>query len=553
MILLTCPRYCHNVFCNIMEVLYQETRDLGYHVTSALTEDVMLSPEDDYRVIIVLGSQHVQDLNDLRRMCRYLVVLNLEQLVFKKWDFLMDRWRDARVTQVWDYSQENIRYMNDRGFDLPIAKIHLGFSSYFKIEPYTYEDRRVAFIGNMSEHRLHALSRVTSVPYKVYHQHYYEDYKAVVAQHRVFLNIHFQVPAILEIVRILPLVCNRKTVISEHSIDHELDTLFQDVVHFVEDICDDTIAPIIQTSIMTTTGDHDNYDDRYDRFENTTNMKQAIRTLFAHDAPWVVPTTTHARVCIATLHCNNRTTIFRTIRTFFEQTDVHGLDLSWIILSQGSDEDHNEEIERLFTQEYPHVRLHLIPLLINMGWSSGMNELYSYVEEKGFVYVLHLEDDWVCDARDVGRAWLDDCMRFMETHRDTSTLFLRRYQSDEEKLYYGWTKSIWYQCFKTVRDPFNYQQKLKASSKIPFRSLELREIPSFLYTANPTLFRFRDYKDLNVFPFPVYKDASQNSGYWSVTKPEDAPEWGHAEAVSMEKILPLRCMNVNRGFFHHHF
>ena len=187
----------------------------------------------------------------------------------------------------------------------------------------------------------------------------------------------------------------------------------------------------------------------------------------------------------------------------------------------------------------------------NLGWSKGMNELYNNLVMRQFQYVLHLEDDWIC-YQDVeeSSSWFDDCCMYLHLHPDVSTLFLRKYMTDQDKHMYGWTRNIYYQCF-THPNPFNYQEKIKSQPKLEFRSLTLRRIPEFLYSANPTLFRLAHYLEKGVFPFPEFQDASMKQGEWKTTTMEDATQWGFSEAISMEKIRDLVCMNVNKGFFYH--
>lgn len=181
-----------------------------------------------------------------------------------------------------------------------------------------------------------------------------------------------------------------------------------------------------------------------------------------------------------------------------------------------------------------------------------MNELYDHLVKAQVDMVLHLEDDWIChhDEDPSTHPWFDDCCWYLHMHPEVSTLFLRKYVSDEDKRMYGWTRNIPYVCFQHP-NPFHYAEKIKDQPKIPFRSLTFRRIPEFLYSANPTLFRLKHYLDRKVFPFPEFQDATMRQDAWATTTMEDAPQWGFAEALAMEKIRDLICMNVDHGYFYH--
>lgn len=552
MIVLTCPRYCVNVFQQVIQVFEGELRQhLYYDVRYELTENLSFLNGQNVTLMIIFGSQHIPNLKDLTTKASYTIIYNLEQLHFQKWKSLMDRWKNEDgVDEIWDYSNCNIAEMTsyDASLGMKCRKMKLGYSPFFSNESMKSLglDKRLAFIGNISDYRLKVMENI-SAPFKVYNQHYFNDYQQIVAQHNAFLNIHFQEPAILEVVRILPLVCSRKYIYSQSSCDSELDEIFSPLVHFSNNLSDvRQLGPEDLEEWRLTS------EPKFQEFRMKHALKNILSDVFIQHPQWLLPKT--LKFCIATLHCNNRQTIFKTIQTFLDNTKIHPvMELEWVILSQGCSDEHNEEIEECFKKSGWSIRLVIIPLLVNMGWSNGMNELYQYINEQQFTLVLHLEDDWICDSSTTGTTWLMDSLIFMTHHNSISTMFLRQYRSDAEKQHYGWTRSFRYNCFKQTGEPFNYQHKIKSTSKFHFRSLELREIPCFMYTANPTLFRLRHYFDAGVFPFPVYRDASNNQIHWSTTTAMDAPEWGQAEAISMEKLLPYRCMNVGKGIFYHHF
>lgn len=563
MILLTCPRYCHNVFNQIIHVILKElTEGLCYKKSTFILVEDLVTEEDEiikYTTIMLFGSQHFNDLSKLKKYCQHLIIFNLEQLHFQKWDHMIQEWESNEIDMILDYSLENLKYISEN-FPTLNQKIYLfslGYSDFFEIVPCKNIDWRMAFIGNTSPHRFHQLSQIT-MPYRVYNNHYFNDYDHVVSQHHTFLNIHFQLPAILEIIRILPLVCNRKYIVSEYSMDSNLDDIFKDLVQFISDKEFETCPFITEFEYSQWLEDTHN---AFQRFKQNYKMSKSLNDFFIKNSLLIrLPSRLKLKLCVATLHCNNRQTVFKTIKTFIENTDLSWLDCyetEWVILSQGSTEDHNDEIEQLLISYNLDLKITIIPLLVNMGWSKGMNELYAYIVQNNFTYVFHLEDDWICDpnyfSESPGKHWLEDCILYLDHNDDVSTLFLRQYRSKDEKDHYGWTRSFRYHCFQQEGLPFLYETKIRMMPKIEFRRLQLREIPTFMYTANPTIFRLADYIRCGVFPFPIFNDVSHNQIHWSTTTIEDAPEWGHAEALSMEKLLSLKCMNVTKGFFFHHF
>ncbi len=537
MIYITCPIYCHKVFYIIMEALAKELQSLHYQVQIDMLPDNVCRLENE--MMILFGPQHVQNLSDTLHK-NTAIVYNLEQLISKNWDELLHHLQ--HVFCMWDYSSLNVTYtkehfpaLHDKHMLVPF-----GYSTAYEnpiirdsTEPLITD--RIAFIGNLSGRRLDIIQKLSSmVPVDVYDRHYYNTYEDVVKRYQTFVNIHFhEDPNILEVVRILPLLLHGRSVLSEKSNDDELDSTFSSVVSFIDcttmEGCRDILRPpppsaeslmalpkwshAIVKGLETT---------RFDQFKKST------------------------KVAVATLHCNNRSAIFEVVDTFAKETSSR--DFTWVIFSQGCEPSHNDEIvARLESHGFRHQ---MIRHDQNLGWSKGMNALYEILVRDGYDYVLHLEDDWLCHVNTNNMQWLDDSCVYLHENPHVSTLFLRKYVSDEDKHMYGWTRNIFYQCFQHA-NPFNYQDKIQNQPKVSFRSLVLRRIPEFLYSANPTLFRLRDYMDKHVFPFPQFDDTSHKQGEWKTTTMNDASQWGFSEALAMEKIRDLVCMNVNKGFFYH--
>lgn len=526
----------------MMEALVKELQSSGYPACIEMLNDNRCSLQ--HQVVLLFGPQHLQNLSETIQQ-NVVIVYNLEQLISKNWDALLNDL--AHVYQIWDYSHLNVEYTANHFPSLGERHVlvPLGYSKCFQNPTILSTDEsthpplitdRIAFIGNMSQRRFDILQTLNAVvPIDVYDHHYYNSYEDVVKRYQTFLNLHFHhEPNILEIVRILPLLMNGRKVISERSEDTTIDGIFSTSVSLVDPYNVDEFRQAVLSPVPNET-----------QLQNIPSWKQGLeKSMKCFEYKHFQKDTT---TVIATLHCNNRTAIFEVIESFSKEVATRNF--KWIIYSQGCDADHNRKIQQAL--EYANILFELICKEENLGWSKGMNALYEVIAAGKHDYVLHLEDDWICehdDTRD-GR-WFDDCCLYLHLHTDVSTLFLRKYTSEEDKYMYGWSRSIYYHCFQHP-NPFNYQDKIKEQPKIDFRSLVVRRIPEFLYSANPTLFRLGDYVRQGVFPFPEFHDISNKQGEWKTTTMDDAPQWGFSEAISMEKTRDLVCMNVNKGFFYH--
>ena len=183
----------------------------------------------------------------------------------------------------------------------------------------------------------------------------------------------------------------------------------------------------------------------------------------------------------------------------------------------------------------------------NLGVSKANNKLADFT--KDYKYVFHLEDDWILYKSD--REWLNNCIYYLETNNDISTIALRKYGNDQEKYQYGWTRTIPYTCHQ-FKDNFNYQTKLKNeidifSTTFPFK---MTEIEHYLFTFNPTIRRNKDYYNCGVYPLPEfnYKDTNEDL---SIKGVHTGDSWGYCEALTMEKTRELKTVMMNEGCFIH--
>ena len=537
MIYIACPAFCYKIFKVIIEGLSQHLNNLGYD-NQMVFEDK--SHELKGEIVILFGMEHFHDMDTIL-LNNLVIIYNLEQLISGKWDNSIDIFQKAYC--VWDYSKLNIEYMTKRNPNIKVQYVPIGYSPYFG-EPQSILENvdRIGFIGNLSDRRMNILDRMGDfIDIQVYNHHYNEQLDHVIDTNNTFLNIHFDASyGILEVVRIIPLLCRGKNVISERSLDKDLDDMLSGIVHFVEDMEACSAESIISLSKQYPS------QQVWEEFKQTWNWEKFIEEACAKIEFKDIPH--HGKVAMATLHCNNRMAIFEVIdRVAASLTDKTFFD--WIVLSQGCSQKHNEEIRN--KMDSYGFRHNVLVIPENVGWSKGMNALYHhlYITSR-YDFIFHLEDDWLFEDTIHKPNWLSDSCMYLQLNKHVSTMFFRKYVSDEDKYYYGWTRNIPYMCFKHSNS-FNYESKIKTQPKMYFRDFMLRRIPEFLYSANPTLFRLQDYINKGVVPFPEFQDVSMKQEEWQTTTMDDAPQWGFSEGLSMEKIRDLVCINVDRGYFYH--
>lgn len=246
--------------------------------------------------------------------------------------------------------------------------------------------------------------------------------------------------------------------------------------------------------------------------------------------------------CVSLLTCNNRNTTEKTIGAFIENTKFNNLD--FFVYAQGCTPEYIENLQKI---KHPEINFKYIIKEKNIGLTPALNELNSMVKE--YKYVLFLEDDWICITKNKG--WLKDSLQLLESNKDISTVFLRKYFDDKEKWHYGWTRTIPYHCHKH-KDNFNYEKKMAGSNVVKVGVSEFQHIPTFLFTNNPCIRRNDDYYRVGAYPFPHYDDIKNNRDQWIGPKTSNAPNWGWAEAVTMEKIRDLTAYYIKDGIFGHH-
>ena len=264
---------------------------------------------------------------------------------------------------------------------------------------------------------------------------------------------------------------------------------------------------------------------------------------------------------IATLTCNYREVLFETLESFFNNTTINNLKdtLCWFIFIQGYTDVYLRKVEEKIEQYKTLYKINfiLIKNRKNLGLSKGANKLAEAV--KDYEFVLYCEDDWYClpqTLTGISKYWLKSCLSFLRDNGNVSTLFLRKYVNDAEKIRYRWKHengrwfAPWYRHKFT--DNFNYANKMKESNIIYYDNIKFQEIPTFLFTFNPHIRRNNDYYKTKVFPLDEYDDINCRREKWSQTREADVLWWGYSECLAMEKTRDLITYNVGTGIFGHY-
>lgn len=245
---------------------------------------------------------------------------------------------------------------------------------------------------------------------------------------------------------------------------------------------------------------------------------------------------------IATLTCNDRAVLFDVIDDVFSYTNL--FNVNWIIYAQGCSERFIEKIKEKFYEKPCFLNLIVHP--INTGYSKGMNAVWDAV--KDYKFVLFLEDDWRLSP-DTNKEWLNISIQLINERPELDIIYLRKYLTDQEKWQYGWTRNIHYKCFEG-RLRFNYQEQMKNLFLLTYNSLHFQQIPNFMYTANPCIYRTDTYKRLNIFPMLEFDDIHNVKGEWNDSS-KLSDKWGYSEALSMEKTADCFVLYLCDGIFYH--
>ena len=174
------------------------------------------------------------DVNKINKLPKKFIIYNFEQLTTDRlWDnSFFEKCIKAKV--IFDYSLENIKQFKNKN----LIAHHLPFGWSPILEPeydINIKDKDVdlIFLGNYNVRRNKILDKFSNI-YKN-NKCFNQDYEEITKKTKFSLNIHYyEGNTILEVTRIIPLVCRGVIVISEKSNDKYYDDIFNDICIFTD-------------------------------------------------------------------------------------------------------------------------------------------------------------------------------------------------------------------------------------------------------------------------------------------------------------------------------
>jgi hypothetical protein len=162
------------------------------------------------------------------------VIYNFEQLHTKNWEFLINEYKVSGCLEVWDYSYNNTEILSK--YNIVCKFLPLGYCKSYEIANANNNNSdSIIFVGTPNDRRLQIIKNINKNNNIVHVRNgFFGDYNNIVKANKVFLNIHYYTPALLELTRIVPLLSNKKIVISERSMDTTLDNMFSKFVLFYD-------------------------------------------------------------------------------------------------------------------------------------------------------------------------------------------------------------------------------------------------------------------------------------------------------------------------------
>lgn len=197
-------------FRDVMESLQEGLLELGHsapihvnHLASGATP-------------ILFGAHHL-DARSAARLPPDTIIYNLEQLAAGYPWFVPPYLELMRRYTVWDFSPRNVAFLRDSGIAPGAHFVPVGYSPCLtRIQP-APQDVDVLFFGLQSPRRLKVLSALAEAGLKVValNNVWGRERDSWIGRAKTVLNMHNQDGGDFEVVRVLYLLANRKTVVCE--------------------------------------------------------------------------------------------------------------------------------------------------------------------------------------------------------------------------------------------------------------------------------------------------------------------------------------------------
>ena len=229
--------------------------------------------------VILFGAQELCKYHEYITFLLFndVYLYNTEQLQSRSWDYMI--YRSLKIKEWWDYSIINIEYLKQNNFPVKSEHIYFGYSEALEVPlSNSLNKSTITFFGTHHERRYNLCNELQNkltgieVKYNTSGNLYKEVYDDYISRNMIYLNIHYYVPSILEIVRIVPLLCQGHLVITEKSNDEHLNNLFEPYVIWLENVINN--IPLLEDKIKN----HDNKKLK-DKFKNELNFKNLLKSV----------------------------------------------------------------------------------------------------------------------------------------------------------------------------------------------------------------------------------------------------------------------------------
>ena len=218
-----------NGFDDVILPICHALSRLGYSVETRINE---LNAQS---VNILFGScQIARELENFNPPANS-IIFNLEQMTTRS-PWHNDQYVEhLRRFTVWEYSRRNARYFRKSLGMTNVAEVRLGYvPEMTRLDRDFPQDIDVLFYGAVNERRqkiLEAISR-TKLRLGVLQGEYGMNRDYAIARSRLVLNVHYYIPATLEVPRLGYLWANYKPVVSELRKETELDPGLEESCRF---------------------------------------------------------------------------------------------------------------------------------------------------------------------------------------------------------------------------------------------------------------------------------------------------------------------------------
>jgi hypothetical protein len=188
-------------------------------VSCGISCDIAVNDMARDKINVILG-WHLLPFKEEYSSFKY-IPYQLEQLSPATWSAFSEDVKKvlSHAFKVWDYSEENIRFLKEQGIDA----LHLPIGYHQSLEQVPQgllKDIDVLFFGSVGERRqkiLNILLQEKKVRLHALFGVYGRERDEFIARSKIILNVHFYPTRIFEAVRISYLLNNRCFVVSEES------------------------------------------------------------------------------------------------------------------------------------------------------------------------------------------------------------------------------------------------------------------------------------------------------------------------------------------------